>query len=97
MKHPILTIETTRHVHPSGRAYLEFAPVFTPDICASGYLRFAVWQAWEDEPETHGKAIVAALAGAHEVLAQYGAWSRGLRNWQNASAPKWDHPSYATL
>ena len=51
MKQPNLTIETARHVHPSGRAYLEFTPVFTPDVCAAGQLRFAVWAAQASEPQ----------------------------------------------
>lgn len=55
----------------TGRRYIQIEPVLKPDCCAQGELRFAVWQVWEDEPETHADAKAKAIASAKSVLAEY--------------------------
>ncbi len=75
-----LNIETNRFKAPSGREYIQFQPVLIPDCCATGQLRFAVWQSWADEPSTHEPAKLAALASARAVIAEFvGAVNGGIQ------------------
>lgn len=60
--------ESVREDDRTGRIVRRFAPVFTPDVTASGRLRFAIWEAWEDEPDTHNSQRDKALANARACL-----------------------------
>lgn len=69
----MIRLKITRAISDSdGRSYLTFTPTFTPSVCASGSLSFAVWQVWENEPQTHAAAQAAAIANARTVLAMFG-------------------------
>lgn len=63
-----LTIETTLHTDGEGREYLKYTPVLKGRVTASGELRFAIYTAWLDEPETHATQKAGALASAKEAL-----------------------------
>lgn len=68
-----LKLAETRSQSPSGRWYLQFQAVFVPDCCAQGGLVFAVWQCWENEPETHAAGRLAALNIGRKVMALFAA------------------------
>lgn len=63
--------EESAHTSDSGRIYRQFTPVLKTDCCAYGRISFAVWQAWEDEPQTHDAARNNARRNAVAVLRKY--------------------------
>lgn len=69
----MFSIKTARYVEDkTGRAILAFTPVFrsSGDIAclARGELWFAIFEAFEDEPETHRQQRDAAIASAKTAL-----------------------------
>jgi hypothetical protein len=68
---PTIDIRQSRHVHESGRAYLKFVPEFVPDIRAQGFLTFACWEVWEDEPQAHQEAMDKAVANAKQTMIEF--------------------------
>jgi hypothetical protein len=59
----------------TGRRLVTFTPVFTPDCTASGSLRFAPWQAWEDDEDDVKRARDRSMANARTCLKAFGASS----------------------
>lgn len=67
-----IEIDESRHVDDkTGRTVITFIPVFRPDVLAKGELKFAIWQAWEDEPETHEFRKDQARRNAAQVLRRF--------------------------
>jgi len=73
-KPPLIEIrESVTEVGSANRKLRTFLPVFTPDCCACGTLQFALWQMWEDEPETHEPARQACRENAVKVMRSFTA------------------------
>jgi hypothetical protein len=65
----MLKLEITVHeCDKTGRHYLKFTPVFTPNVMAQGRLTFASHTAWLDEPEKHELTQQRALETARQVM-----------------------------
>ncbi len=64
MHRPYIFIEEFTRTDETGREIRTFVPVFKPDGVASGELRFACFEAWEDKPDTFTQAKDAALFNA---------------------------------
>lgn len=54
-----------------GRKIRIFTPVFKPNICAMGELRFACFTAWNDEPDTFQQTKDLALFNAVKVIKSF--------------------------
>lgn len=57
----------------SGRYIVRFTPIFNPDVCASGSLSFAFFEAWENEPAEVTRVELAAVENARAVMARFSA------------------------
>ena len=67
-----LSLETTRGIDDNtGRTIITFTPVFTPDVTATGELRFAPWQAYEDDEEDMMRARGCAMANALHCMSLF--------------------------
>lgn len=51
-----------------GRWYLQYSVTLKVRCIAHGQLTFAVWQVWEDQPETHEPTKQKILNNARTVL-----------------------------
>ena len=66
-----ILIEEITRTSPNGRKYLELTPIFRPDTSATGELKFASWQVWEDESSSHNEARLQAMASARRALIEF--------------------------
>ncbi len=71
-------VETSRHIQDkTGRAYLRFVPVATFAPLASGSLRFACFDAWEDDEanimEQMERAVASCRGAVLMIAAEVGA------------------------
>jgi len=64
----ILIIESIIIDDKTGRRILIYTPRLYPDILAEGFLTFAQFSAWEDEPETHIKIRTKCIESAKNSL-----------------------------
>ena len=66
-----LEIETSYYTTHAGSKVVRFRPTLIPDNddpTVYGAMKFAAYECWENEPETHEQAIANALNNARQII-----------------------------
>jgi len=73
MRNIKITIEESRYVDDStGRVVVRYTPFFLPDVTATGTLRFAHYEAWDDNYCEKESAKNHATENAITCMAMFG-------------------------